>query len=153
MSRIKIQEPIVHIPSLLRYRLPRVHFVHMLEGMDIRSTEFPLDSQYVYLSLEDWGKILWDLAFKSSLYKTDVFDCEDYALKAQTVCAERYGVNALRLCIGETPFGYHGFNLLFFGNEWGLEGIMLWEPNDGFDHSGEFFKLGEYGYKPDLVLL
>ena len=91
--------------------------------------------------------MLYDLTFKSSLYKLDRLDCEDYALKAMVLCAERYGLNTLRLAIGWTPLGRHGFDIFYHG-----EGFMLFEPNEGFGYSGAF-ELGEHGYKPELILL
>jgi len=48
-----------------------------------------LDGEYFYTDLEGWGKVLLDLMFKSNLYRDDKFDCDNYALKAMNVCAER----------------------------------------------------------------
>jgi len=98
--------------------------------------------------LEGWGNILWDLVFNSNLYKADRFDCENYALKAMTTCAERYGLNTMGLVIGDIPLGRHGFNIFFHG-----DGFMLWETNDGFSYAGTPFEIGEYGYHPDIVLI
>lgn len=78
--------------------------------------------------------------------------CQDYALKAQTVCAERYELNSLRLCIGDIPQGKHGFNLFPYGDGEGIEGIMLFEPNEGYKWSG-ILEMGEKGYQPELVLI
>lgn len=153
MSEIKLRSPVLHTPSLTRYVLPRRRFILLLEKLNIEPTRFPFDNWYYFLSLEDWNKILWDLTFKSNLYKAEIFDCEDLALKGQVVCAERYGVNAFRCCFGKSPKGYHAFNILFYGDEYNLEGAMLFEPNDGYAHSGEMFNIGEYGYKPELVLI
>jgi len=107
-----------------------------------------LDSYYYYTDIEGWGKILCDLAFKSDLYKEDRFDCENYALKAMVLCAEKYGLNAFGLALGYMPQGYHGFNILFTGTE-----FLLWEPNAGFECSGQAFPIGEFEYKPNLVLI
>jgi len=155
MSQIKTQQPAIHIPSFKKWGIQRHYFLQELEkqNLDWMPKDFVLDSWYYYSNLEGWGKILYDLAFSSNLYKTDIFDCEDYALKAQVVCAERYGLNALRFCIGFIPQGGHGFNLLFYGDETGIGGTMLWEPNAGFEHSGEAFVIGEYGYQPKLILI
>jgi len=107
----------------------------------------PLYAFFYFSDTEGWGKILEDLVFKSSLYKTGRFTCVNYALKAQEECCLRYGINALRLCIGDTPQGRHAFNIFYNG-----AGLMLWEPNEGFPFSGSAFEIGDFGYQPELVL-
>lgn len=157
MSKIKVQQPVIHTPSFNRWGIQHYYIVKKLEALGIgmfpANTSLIFDQWYYYSDLEGWGKILQDLAFSSKLYKRDLFDCEDYALKAQVICAERFGLNSLRLCIGSMPQGKHGFNLFFHGDETGISGVMLWEPNDGFVCSGEAFEIGEYGYQPELVLI
>ena len=150
MSKFKVQTPVIHLPSYTKYKIARAVLVKQLEGLGIMT--FPqgitLDRFYYYTNLEGWGKIFHDLTFNSNLYKKDVFDCEDYALKAQTTCAERYGLNAFRLCIGDIPGGKHGFNIFY-----SEAGFMLWEPNSGFSCSGQPFEIGENDYKPEIVLI
>lgn len=157
MSQIKTQQPIQHIPSFTSYGLQRAYFVQELSKLGIKTfpqdVDFVLDQWLYYTDLESWGKILYNMVFNSNLYKIDKFDCEDYALKAQCVSAERFDLNALRMCIGDMPQGKHGFNILFYGDKMGIEGVMLWEPNAGFPHSGEAFEIGKYGYKPEVVLI
>ena len=155
MSELKVQQPIVHTPKISKWSIQRQWPVEYLKGrgIEVWPEKFILDNYYYYTNLEGWGKILYDLVFKSSLYKTDIFDCEDFAMKAQVVCAERYGLNALRFCIGTMPLGTHGFNILFHGDEDGIDGVLLWEPNAGFECSGEAFDIGEYEYQPIVVLI
>ena len=79
--------------------------------------------------------------------------CSNYALKAQVECAERHGLNSLIYTIGKHNDKGHAFNILCHGDDRGLDGFLLWEPNDGFPFSGSAFEIGEYGYKPELVLI
>lgn len=150
MSELILQPPVQHIPGFREFFIDAQSLAAKFEELGIQ--RFPkdivFDSWYYYTDLEGWGKVLGDLVFNSSLYKADKFDCEDYAMKAQVVCAERYGLNALRLCIGDMPLGLHGFNIFFHG-----DGFLLWEPNEGYDFSGSAFEIGEYGYQPRYVLL
>lgn len=150
MSEIKLQQPVIHIPSFERFVIHRSTLVAELAKVGIKPlcTDQPMDGFIYYTNLEGWGKILWDLAFKSGLYKEDIFNCDKFALKAYILCCERYGLNSLLLAIGDIPEGRHGFNIFYTG-----EGFMLWEPNDGFPFSGSEFEIGEYGYKPDLALI
>ncbi len=105
------------------------------------------DSAYIYTDPEGWAKVLSDMTFKSNLYKTEVFDCEDYAMKACVICWERYGLNAFGFLFGMTPAGYHGFNIFYDGL-----GFTLHEPNEGFDFGGPF-PVGEHGYLPSMIVI
>ena len=150
MSNIQVQKPLIHTPSFTEYKIAKQYLRFKLQelGLETIPADFSFDSWYYYTDLNGWGKLLPDLIIHSDLYKEDKFDCEDYALKAQVICAERYGLNAFRLCLGNSPQGFHGFNIFYFG-----EGFMLWEPNGGFELSGSAFEVGEEGYLPKYVLL
>jgi hypothetical protein len=109
------------------------------------------DYWYYHTDVEGWAEILPHLVIKSRLYKPDKFDCEDYALKAQTMCTELFGLNTLRYTYGRMPLGAHGFNSFWTGDR-----FMLFEPNEGFwDYlSGNLvFEVGENDYIPEAVLI
>ena len=148
MSRIQVRKPITHTPSIPQYSLNGLELAVKLRDLNLSIPFKMLDWTYYYTDLESWGKILYDLTFKSSLYVEDKFDCDNYALKAMTLCAERYGLNAFGMVIGDTPLGRHGFNILYFGDD-----FMLFEPNEGFEFSGSAFPINDYGYQPELVLI
>ena len=152
MSNFKFNQPIEHIPSFKQWCIDSKGMSYYLDKLDIKTPMNLLDGLYYFTDLEGWGKILYDLVFHSSLYKTDRFDCENFALKAMNECAERYGLNTLAMIIGDIPQGRHGFNMLCFYDEGEVE-FMLWEPNIGFAWSGEPFEIGEHGYKTDLALI
>ena len=107
----------------------------------------PLDNLYYYTNREGWANLLPDLMFASWLYKADKFDCENYALKAMVIAAERFGLNAFGVAIGEMPQGRHGFNIFYTGDS-----LMLLEPNNGYAWAG-VFEIGDNGYKPEMVLI
>ena len=106
-----------------------------------------MDSIYYYTDAESWANILHDMSFKSNLYKPERFDCDDYAFKAYVTCRERYGLNTFGIVLGNTPAGYHGFNIVFTGTE-----FFLFEPNEGFGFGG-MFPIGEHGYIPGMIVL
>ncbi|GAI81070.1 unnamed protein product, partial [marine sediment metagenome] len=116
MSRIAIKDepsPIIHTPSFKKWAQRRSYIVTELEqlGMKPLCADQPMDGWIYFTDMEGWGKILWDLVFNSKLYKTDIFDCDKYALKAYITCCERYSLNSLLLAIGDVPLGRHGFNV------------------------------------------
>lgn len=148
MSKFKFQ-PIIHIPSFKEYTISGVELQSGLEEIGLTLPMGRLDSWYYYTDLEGWLNVIYNMLFKSVLYKYDKFDCENYALKAMNASAEKYGLNAFGMTIGDTPLGRHGFNILLIHEM----GFHLWEPNDGFELSGAVFEIGDNGYLPDTVLI
>lgn len=151
MSKIKVQQPVIHTPSFKEYKISGAELAKKYETLGVEMPFPRSDSWYYHSDAEGWAKVLADLVIKSNLYKEDRFDCEDYALKAQVTCAERYGLNTLRYTYGKMPLGFHGFNSLWAGDR-----IMLFEPNEGFfDYldGNLVFELGENGYEPKAVLI
>jgi len=148
MSKLKVQQPVIHIPAFKEYQITASILRPKIEALGLKIPMGMLDWQYYFTDSEGWGKVLYDLVFNSSLYKKDKFDCENFALKAMNECAQRYGLNTLAMVIGDVPQGRHGFNMFYTG-----DGFLLWEPNDGFPFSGSAFEIGEFGYSPELVLI
>ena len=154
MSKIKVQQPIIHTPGFPRYKCTREAFVDFLVDLEITPfpTGFKLFDFYYYTTSEAWGRILWDLVFKSNLYKA-TFKCADYALKAQTECAQRYELNSLRMVFDQrSDFKGHAYCLFPFGDALGIEGTMLFEPNEGFPWGG-ILTIGENDYIPEKILI
>lgn len=106
------------------------------------------DANYYYTDMEGWGNVMYDMIFSSTLYKTDKFDCDNYALKALSICAEKYGLNTFGMAVGPIPSGIHAFNIFYVGNN----KFMLFEPNAGFANAG-IFEMGQNGYYPQSVLM
>jgi len=148
MSKVRLQNPVVHTPRLREYMISSHILRKKLADLSVILPMGMLDWSYYHTDMEGWGKVLEDLVFKSSLYQADRFDCDNYALKAMTLCAERYGLNTLGFVIGNMPQGRHAFNVLYHG-----DGFLLWEPNEGFPFSGSTFEIGDFGYQPEWVLM
>lgn len=148
MSKFIVKVEHVSSPEFETYTTSRTIIRFRFKALGLEMPIGMLDNSYFYTDLEGWGVVLGDLVFKSSLYKKDKFDCDNYALKAMNICAEKYGLNTLGVAIGDIPQGRHAFNIFFTG-----ENIMLWEPNAGFPHSGEPFEIGEHGYQPEFILI
>jgi len=148
MSKVKVQNPIVHTPSFKTYEISGFDVATQLKDLGLTIPMFLLDGQYYYTDAEGWATILIDLLVKSDLYKSDKFDCDNYTIKAMTTCAERYGLNTMALAIGDIPQGRHAFNLIYTGEDW-----LVFEPNAGFQYGGQAFPIGDNGYKPEMVLV
>jgi len=148
MSRIKVQQPLIHTPSFKEYYISGRELARKYLDTGVK-LPFPRSDNWYYFTDEDgWTSIIIHLLIKSSLYREEKFDCEDYALKAQVTCAELYGLNTLRYTYGSSPLGQHGFNTFWTGDD-----FFLFEPNAGFQFESPYFEWGEYGYLPKYVLL
>jgi hypothetical protein len=142
------------LPEYNNWGVQRSYLVNQLTDIDpINLDGLLIDTWYFYTDLGGWSLILPDLLIESDLYRTNRFDCEDYAMKAAGICAERYGLNSFRLVIGTINGNGHGFNIFPYGDETGIQGWLLWEPNDGYEWAGNAFEIGENGYSPRLILI
>ena len=150
---LESQEP--PIPKFLTYGVQRSYFVAKMEGLGVKAIGLDdnliLTSWYYYTTLESWGDVLEDLVFKSSLYREHRFMCFSYAIKAQNKCAERYGLNGLRACIDNRGDSAHAYCIFGYGDNTGVDGFLLFEPNDGYQWSG-ILEFGDYNYIPEQVL-
>lgn len=150
MSNLIFKQPVVHIPSFTEYKISGNDLYQKYQNMGV-TMPFPRsDNWYYHTDREGWAKLVSHLLFKSNLYKTDRFDCEDYAIKAMITSAELFGLNTFRYTYGQMPLGWHGFNSFWTG-----DGFLLFEPNDGFQTTldSPVFEWGENGYQPINVLL
>ncbi len=139
-----------HIPKINEFNISGTELALQYENLDILISFPRSDHWYYYTDIEGLVEMLRYLVFSNTLYKADKFDCEDYAMKAQTKAGEVFGKNALRYTYGNTPRGPHGFLSIWTGN-----GFMLFEPNSGFQEEigSPYFAWGENGYEPSHVLL
>ncbi len=80
MSKITFKQPIVHIPSFREYTISGADLFSKYQDMGV-TMPFPIsDNWYYYSDREGWSALVSHLVFKSTLYKDDRFDCEDYAI-------------------------------------------------------------------------
>ena len=151
MSRLKTRSPVIHTPSFREYYISGANLLAKYQSAGIEKPFPTSDSWYYHTDEEGWASLIRYLALKSSLYKADKFDCEDYAMKAMLLCAELYGLNSLRYTYGKMPLGYHGFNTCWTGDR-----FLVFEPNEGFASKLDgnlIFEMGENEYEPMVVLL
>jgi len=161
LSKFVVQPPVVHIPSFEKWGVygNDIHLyltsnIPKPPNTHIKVPANPLDGAYWYTDGEGWAKILPDLILKSDLYRKDIFDCDDYALKTMMTCRERYGLNGMFMVIGDTPSGRHAWNMFIIRTTTGyFYELLCFEPNEGFPFSGQAFEIGEHGYKPEIAIL
>jgi len=161
MCKVKAQQPIIHTPSFKVWGIQRFYMVQKLKELGIMP--FPVDKEiilaerYYYTNAEGWAKLLPDLVLKSSLYQPNKFKCVQFAWLAWLECIKRYGLNSLCPCIdknvADDPQRAHAYNIVPVGDERGIDDIVLFEPNDGFEFSGSALPIGEEGYIPELVFI
>jgi len=160
-SNIKVQSPIVTLPSYKKWKVPVTYVDQLVKQLGFRLL-YPngVHAWYSYTDVDGIAKLLPDLLLKSSLYKTDVFTCINYAYKVWNVCAEKYSLNTWVPVIGHKAGTdvRHAWNLIMVGDKTGLkkEDFLFFEPNSEWD-MGELemayqaFPIGEEGYTGEYV--
>ena len=132
-----------HLPQLTEHELSRQDLHSQLQVLGLEKL-YLWDNRYWYVSLEDWGKVFADVLLNMPSYTVDKFDCEDFALLTTAKVSERYHLNTCGIAIGDSPMGYHGFNI--FVTEVGLYYL---EPQTGMMYP----VTEDSGYKAEIVIL
>jgi len=119
--------------------------IRLMEKIYSKGWDLPvgmLDAKYYYTDRAGWAEIISDIVFNSPLFQKDKFDCDNFAFRAMSLCAERHGINACGVAIGASPFGRHAWNVIYDG-----EGFVFFEPQ-----TGEFLEIdGEY-HADDIII-
>lgn len=104
-----------------------------------------LDSKYYYTKAEDWAGVFNYIYFKFNMpkYLADRMDCDDFAMLLKGLVTSFFGLNCFGVVFGNTPMGYHGWNV--FRTD---EGWLQFEPQ-----TGKFFKMNKRGYRPEWLLI
>lgn len=107
------------------------------------------DGVYYYLDEAGWDKILWDVLTTQPPYTKEKFDCDDFALMTKVRVAERYRINGIGVAIGNSPLGYHAWNIYIQEGAPEVGGILVaLEPQ-----TGERWKLGDRpDYSAEMIL-
>ncbi len=132
------------LPVVSLSKLPWEELEDTLAGMGISLilTQKP-DDFVQYTSELEWRKVLPYLTI-SAEYAVNGADCDDYARKASVDASILFGLSGCLECWGDTPMGYHAFNLVILSPH----SFALFESNAGFEWAGSLFQIGENGYSP-----
>lgn len=84
------------------------------------------DRKYYYVTTERWLDLLDNILYGKPSYKEDKFDCEDFAMRTKVRSGEYYGLNAIGIVVGNSPWGYHSWNSIYNGQD-----IYYLEPQNG----------------------
>lgn len=102
-----------------------------------------IDTQYYYTTL--WGiqeavKYVRKV-YPFPSYKAEKTDCDDFAILMKGLLSAEFGINDVGLVFGDSPMGYHAFNIARVEDR-----RVIIEPQ-----TGEVFELGG-NYIPKEVL-
>lgn len=139
----KLIAKIEHIPDFQEYEVSRRALATKLEILGLKS-RYLWDHHYYYVSHEDWGRVFEDVLLKQPKYVADKFDCENFAMLTTTRILEKYKLNSCGIAIGQSPYGYHGFNIFLSD-----AGLFYLEPQTGMVYDIE----EDSGYKAEIVIL
>ncbi len=118
-------------------------------GIEPLSTQDPLDKMVNVCSEAELDRIVPLLVRPADDYIAETADCEDYAMSETVKAAFDYHASTVRVVLGDTDAGYHGF--LVMVDDAGH--VSIAEPNAGFPHAGRRMAIGEYGYIPRKVFV
>ena len=134
------------VPVVPRFVILYSELVAQLRSLGVEPMSNLPDYRKRYTDLSTLQILLPYLTYRADYYISELdIDCDDYARWAAADARRLFNIQGVWECWGDTPAGYHAFNIALTE-----EGFFLFEPNAGFQHAGELFRIGKYGYQPKL---
>ena len=139
MCRLKV----TRTPKLIEYTMYSSRLRKELEPLRLKHL-FLWDANYYYVSHEDWGKVFADVLLNMPKYTVSKFDCENFAMLTTARVLERYELNTCGIAIGQSPLGYHGWNIFLSD-----AGLFYLEPQTSMIYDIK----EDSGYQAEIVIL
>ena len=141
----KFQSPIAtKKPDITFYEIDGQVVKSELNDLNISIPLWLFDSTYYYTTL--WGikeaVKYCRKVYPFPKYKTAIMDCEDFAILLKGLMSAEFGVNDFGIALGDTPSGYHSYNIARVEDR-----RVFIEPQ-----TGEVFEIGDKGYNCDRVI-
>ena len=136
-----------HLPSITEIEMDASKLNSLLQPLGLRELHL-WDSRYFYCSHEDWGKVFDKVLLNMPKYTAERFDCENYAFLASARTSELFKLNTCGICVGQSPWGYHGF-CLFLSRVDNEDKLFILEPQNGLIYPIE----EPEGYKPEILIM
>ena len=133
---------IEHLPSITEIETDANKLRAMLTPLDLQHL-FLWDYYYYYCSHEDWGKVFEKVLLNMPEYTTEKFDCENFALLTSVRTSELFKLNTCGIAVGQSPFGYHGFNIFISD-----KGLFYLDPQNSMVYNIE----EDSGYRAEIVI-
>ena len=80
---------------------------------------------------ECWAEILNHLLVDRRKYVKDLYDCDNFAEALSADISRHYGLNAKLYVQGDSPLGYHAWNIIVAIDEAGDHVVFQVEPQTG----------------------
>lgn len=129
------------------WRMSSTQFSTLLKANFPQAELHLWDGWYYYVKHEDWGTVLADVLLGMPKYTKERFDCSNFAMLCSSRVSERYKINTMGIVVGQSPWGYHGYNL-FVSRVDEKPSLFILEPQTGDVYTPE----EDSGYKPKLVI-
>ena len=141
----KFVTKIEHLPTITEIEMSSSQLNALLQPLGLRELHL-WDNRYFYCSHKDWGKVFEKVLLDMPEYLADLWDCENYSLLTTARVGELFKLNTCGIAIGQSPFGYHGFNI--FVSEAGGTKLYYLEPQNGMVYD----TTEDSGYKAEIVI-
>ena len=145
MSKFTVK--VKHLPSITEFNMSASQPRNILESLGLHELHL-WDNKYFYCSHEDWGKVLEKVLLDMPKYTAERFDCSNFAMLASARTSELFKLNTCGICVGQSPWGYHGF-CLFLSRVDNEDKLFILEPQNGLIYPIE----EPEGYKPELLIM
>ena len=143
----KFVTKVEHLPSITELEMDASKLNNLLQLLGLRELHL-WDSRYWFTTHEDWGKVFEKVLLDMPKYTAERFDCSNFAMLASARTSELFKLNTCGICVGQSPWGYHGF-CLFLSRVDNEDKLFILEPQNGLIYPIE----EPEGYKPEILIM
>jgi len=120
-------------------------------------TLYVFDGKYYVPDKEAFELIASTGIQKELKYRSEVFDCDDFAFGFKAYASEIYLINSVGIAIGRViddsgKVGYHAWNIALIYDADGVK-LVTYEPQSGQWSEGIYTKVGGWKYEPDVIII
>jgi hypothetical protein len=110
MCKLKI---VVDKPDITFYEIDAQTVRDELDDLGIGYPMWLWDTNYYYTTL--WGikeaVKYCRKVYPFPKYESEIMDCDDFAILMKGLMSAEFGINDFGIALGDTPSGYHAFNI------------------------------------------
>ena len=116
--------------AFVEYEITRDDLMSLIRIPYPKVQVFLDDKRYYYVSHEDWGKVIRYALLDSPAYLVDKYDCDNFSNSCRCRVSSKYKLNTMGEAVGQSPWGYHAFNL-FVSSIDNEPKLFILEPQNG----------------------
>lgn len=150
----KVFNRVIRVP---KYEISWQDLKNMLNESNTVQQVVLWDGKYTFTDFSTIMKIIKYDIVKWHEYKSEVYDCDNFAMTFAGLVPFMYGINSVGIVVGRViddkgNIGYHAWNVFIAMKSDGKPMLYMYEPQAGMFTTYKAAKIGNWKYEPVIVI-